>query len=1141
MAQETNLNVAPYYDDFDPAKDYHKILFKPGQPVQARELTGLQSILQNQVSKFGEHFFKEGSSVIPGQLSYFSNFYCIQVEENFLGVPISLYLDNLVGKVLTGETSGVEAEVKKVIRSNESENNNTTLYLSYVGSGTQSNESISFLDGENLLTKTVVPYGNTNIGVGQGVARTISEDASQIGSAMGITEGTYFIRGYFVRVAEQMILLDQYGTLPSYRVGLDIIESIVNSDIDSQLVDNAAGFSNYAAPGADRLEIKAILSKRELDDTDDISFVELSRVENGQLKTFTERSDYNTFSQELARRTYDESGDYYIKPFKVNVLDSLDNKEGNSGLYEETETTEDGYIPSRDLMVYDVSSGKAYIKGYEVELISNTLVDVAKPRTFDGAEENISLKLGTKVEVNRTFGSAGVGIATTAFVTLRDQRIGAGHSLASGQEVGVARVYDYNLEDEYVDDTSTSSLRLFDIQYHTQVQVNENFTSLSKSSFVEGQSSSATGFVNVDVTSGKNFTLSQVKGKFIVGERLIIDGVANRRIVAFTTSFDSSSVKSIHQEVGAGKTFNGDVVLDNRHAIGKPITIGAHTANASTITATKGTFSGISTTGSILVYNRVGVNSEAFARITSISSDGSQATVAGITTVVGVCEGGLPTSQTEVSNASIAHGNFISDNDGSFLIPLKRNNIAGINLRDTTIAIRKQYKNLTVSGSTLTSPSLEENFFYLAFDEERYTITYEDGSIEPLTSDQFNLDSSTGLITFRNLSKASATNVTLTTTQNKLDVTPKIKRRQNAGILTINRSKYAESGSSATGVGVKDNGLTYSSVYGTRVEDKEISLNTVDVKNVLAIFESFDTSDPELPTLTVSSITSPNSTSSDFIIGERIIGSQSRAVGRVILAPSGSSINFVTLNDISFIPGETIESGDSGINATVSAVTKGSVRISDNYTFDNGQRAEYYDYSRIIRKENATEPTRRLTIVYQSCYIESTDTGEIITANSYGGDSYSEDVALFDGRRTSDYIDIRPRLSDYNTSSTTSPFEFNSRSFVGDAQAPTNIIVSDENLLVNYTYYLGRIDKVYMGRNGVVQISRGTPSLNPLPPAGVSDSLEIATVTIPPYVYDINDIKVEATQHKRYTMRDIGKLEKRITNLEYYTALSLLE
>ena len=82
MSQETNLNVAPYYDDFNPAKDYYKILFKPGQPVQARELTGLQSMLQNQVSSFGQHMFKEGTSVIPGQLSYFSNFYILKI---FLG------------------------------------------------------------------------------------------------------------------------------------------------------------------------------------------------------------------------------------------------------------------------------------------------------------------------------------------------------------------------------------------------------------------------------------------------------------------------------------------------------------------------------------------------------------------------------------------------------------------------------------------------------------------------------------------------------------------------------------------------------------------------------------------------------------------------------------------------------------------------------------------------------------------------------------------------------------------------------------------------------------------------------------------------------------------------------------------------
>ena len=53
MPQKTNLNVALYYDDFDKANNFYKVLFKPGYPVQARELTGLQSILQNQIENYG--------------------------------------------------------------------------------------------------------------------------------------------------------------------------------------------------------------------------------------------------------------------------------------------------------------------------------------------------------------------------------------------------------------------------------------------------------------------------------------------------------------------------------------------------------------------------------------------------------------------------------------------------------------------------------------------------------------------------------------------------------------------------------------------------------------------------------------------------------------------------------------------------------------------------------------------------------------------------------------------------------------------------------------------------------------------------------------------------------------------------------
>ena len=115
MSQETNLNVAPYFDDFDAQNDYYKVLFKPGYPVQARELTTLQSILQNQIEKFGQHFFKEGAKVIPGNTSYSSTYYAVQIDNTYLGIQVSDYIDQLIGAKITGQTSGVTGVVNKVI------------------------------------------------------------------------------------------------------------------------------------------------------------------------------------------------------------------------------------------------------------------------------------------------------------------------------------------------------------------------------------------------------------------------------------------------------------------------------------------------------------------------------------------------------------------------------------------------------------------------------------------------------------------------------------------------------------------------------------------------------------------------------------------------------------------------------------------------------------------------------------------------------------------------------------------------------------------------------------------------------------------------------------------------------------------
>ena len=151
MSQQTNLNVSPYFDDFDANNDYHKVLFKPGVPVQARELTTLQSILQNQIEKFGQHFFKEGAKVIPGNTSYTQLYYCVQLQNTFLGVPVSAYVDQLVGSKITGQTSGVTATVDKVLLPQDSERGNLTLYINYLSSSVQNNSTQQFFDGESLV------------------------------------------------------------------------------------------------------------------------------------------------------------------------------------------------------------------------------------------------------------------------------------------------------------------------------------------------------------------------------------------------------------------------------------------------------------------------------------------------------------------------------------------------------------------------------------------------------------------------------------------------------------------------------------------------------------------------------------------------------------------------------------------------------------------------------------------------------------------------------------------------------------------------------------------------------------------------------------------------------------------------------
>jgi hypothetical protein len=1144
MSQQTNLNVAPYFDDFNANNDYHRVLFKPGYPVQARELTTLQSILQNQIEKFGQHFFKEGAKVIPGNTGYNSLYYAVELDNNYNGIPVSAYAEQLVGTKITGQTSGVSAVVDKILLPQDSERGNLTLYVSYLNSNTQNNSTQQFSDAESLICNTTITsglLGNTSISVGTPFAITLANNATSIGSAFNISEGVYFVRGQFVNVKTETLILDQYTNTPNYRVGLFVSEEIINSYTDETLSDNSQGFNNYAAPGADRLKISVSLFKKSLTDFDDSNFVELATITNGVIKSQKQTSEYSIITDELARRTYAESGDYVTNPFQISVKESLNNLQGNQGIFNQGQLTYGGSTPSDNLALYQVSPGKAFVRGYEVETISPTFLDVNKPRTTKTLEDqSINYNTGPTFTLNRVYGSPAIGIGNTYVLSLRDQRVGTSSTIANGKEIGVARVYDFKLESGSYNSSNLNlnqwNISLYDIQTITEIAVNEPIT-LTVPTFIKGKSSGATAFLKDAVSVGTALTVYDKSGEFLPNESFSFDGIDYGVVAVAVTSYGVSDVKSVYGIVGSGSTFSADTIQSNAFNVGIA-TISALSGGISTITSPNVLFPGNNVkVGNLVKFSDSTISEPIFARVTGVGA--STVRIAGVTTVPGIASGKLPASSLSVTDLTILKTNLESSTDNTLFTKLPKTNISNVSLENATLTIRKSF-TVNISGNQLSIPvSAGDNETFLPFDEERYSLIRSDGTIEVLTSDKFAFISGGTQLQIYNLG-TNNTGATLITTLRKIKPKSKVKLKNRVGSIVINKSKYEGSG---IGASTFDDGLTFGNyAYGTRVQDEIISLNVPDIVQVHGIYESSDTTDPSAPTATLTSITGQTSTTSDLVIGERIVGQASGAVAICAEKLSTSQISFVYKNQNTFRVGETILFSESGISATIISLDSLSFDISGNYKFRSGQNGTFYDYGVISRKSDSNEPSKKIKVYFESGYYDTTDDGDITTVNSYSNYDYGLEIPRVNTIRNSDIIDIRPRVSSYTVSEgARSPLEFYGRTFNASGNSAANVLASDESIVTTFSFYLGRIDRIYLSKDGKFQVKYGTPSERPEKPVSVDDALEIASITLPPYLYDTSQASIEFLEHKRYRMVDIKQLENRIRSLEYYTTLSLLE
>ena len=1157
MPQKTNLNAYPYFDDFNPDNIYHKILFKPGYPIQARELTTLQSILQNQIEQFGKWAFQEGSPVIPGSITYDDRYYAVELKNNFNGIEVFEYVEAITGKTIFGQSSGVRAKVISCINAQASERDNTTIYVSYIDSDYANSEYVGFSDGENLLleedtvfTIGVNPDSFLTIRRGEAFASTITRNCNSVGSQVTVASGIYFARGYFIKSDPQFIILDQYNNFPSYIVGFEVVEDIITVEEDQFLNDNARGFSNYAAPGADRLGISLILKKIGVDQEFPDNFIRLLEVNNGIVRNVQRDPRLNELGKELAKRTYDESGDYYLKSPTISAKETLNNLLGNGGIYNKDQITFNENIPDENLGTYQISPLKAYIKGYEVDITSPVFLDFQKARTTKRLEnQSVVYNTGSTLTLNRVYGSPVVGFSTY-ILSLRSDRIGINSSSPSGKEIGVARVYDFALEsgsyDSLIPDANQWDISLYDVQTYTEIGINE-VISLNAPSYIKGKSSGASAFLRFDASNSGILTAYNVSGNFITGEKLIFDDVENQntRVSTSITSYTIDNVKSLYGLVGTSYTFCADTIQTTKKQFGNiEITAIDPVLGVSTAKSNIPIFSGVVNKGDLVSYTIQGKSYPSYAKVNTITS--TTLTLAGITTIAGVCDGQLPSSNISVTDFKLLGTKRVTSENESLYTKLPKDCISNIDLTNSNLTIKRQFDVVITSNST-ANISADENETFLPFDEERYVLITENGITEKLTSDKFDLityNSSGGFaIKFNGLSTANGS-AKLIATLNKANISTKLKNRSRIKSVVINKSRLVGSGIGNTTL---NNGLVYGKYpYGTRVEDDEICLLQSDVTKIYGIFEKSDSSnlnsDPTTPRMTLSGINGVSGTTDDIELGEIFIGEVSKAVAIYAEKVNLGTIGFIYLNSSSFIRGESITFESSRINSIVNSTTIGDKDITSNYILDNGQRNAIYDYSRIERKQSYKEPIRKIKIYFESSSYSSSDVGDITTVNSYQNFGYSE-IPSINQIRTSDIIDIRPKVLDYQViEGARSPFEFLTRNFSETYNNSSKyVLASDENINLSYSFYLPRVDKIFLSKDALFQLKSGEPSETNQFPYSIDDSIELATIYVPAYTFSVNDVSIVKKDYKRYTMSDIGKLETRIDNLEYYSTLSLLE
>ncbi len=1141
MPSKTDFNVSPYYDDFAESKKFHRVMYRPAFAVQARELTTQQAILQNQIEKMSDSMFKHGSMVIPGEVTYDLNHFSIKLT-SFTGT-----LANFAGTAITGGTSGVVADVLSVVVTDGTDPD--TLFVKYRNSGTD-NATDKFTDGETLTSDAST--GETAV-----VAST------HTGSAAFVDAGTYYINGFFVEVESQSLILDKYTNTPDYRVGLTVSETFVTSTDDSSLLDNATGSSNINATGAHRFKITLTLAKLSPTSTEDSNFVETFRLRSGKLQNRPIDDVRTSIEDTLARRTYDESGDYVVDDFELDIREHLLSGT-NRGIYAADTTSDDGNTADEAKLAFGLSQGKAYVKGYEIGKIGTTYIDVDKARDFETDSGSITrFDVGSFVNVENVFGTPDINFVSGEienFKTLRlvDTAHGTrgtvfGTALAHVFDIGRAktRAFEYRSGSAASPDSGTSTHLssgsvtdvvfkhfLFDIEMFSHVNIAGKMSgALTTGDKLTGETSGATGIVEGVTTEGSAVITGATSAdpvvvtcsgghNFTEGQQIVIAGVSGITDINTThtvkdptaTTFKLFTAQAAASTTPAAVDGSGYSSFSGSGGTAKHTTI--------VLSNIQGEFS-VGETVSAPTNSRTGT-----VQFNSLGCKGFQQKEFNQTK--GISMAGSPTYTSNVSLGS----NFAENKTLT-------GNITVANSATAVIGSGTKFTSELRIGDSITFS-----------DNANTTVTRLVESINSNTSLELTAavgssDVTTSAPFIRRRAKLQDAGKNTAIFKLPYDVVKTLLTEDNAGLsdtsFKIRRQFVTTLSSSGTG----------SLTAGTNEVFSAFSENDYAVSIMSTGSGGTGAAGDVISLSTANDFTlggSPTGKTLAINLGSGYNGHKIKVSATISTSVAGAKTktetagSTITVDTEALATDDFISLGKADVNKLnnvymaadfSTAANTDDTDITNRFDLDTGMRDNFYDIGRLVLKPGKPAPTGRLLINFN--FFEH-GAGNFFSVDSYSGftykniPAYTSDVSgeIFALR---DCLDFRPRVDDASTINSGSV----DRSYDGTGASAIEFAKVNSDVTADVEYYLSKRGRVYLSSKGQFKVVTGASAIEPGFGEQLKDAVHLYDVFLPAFTFDISTIEIKAIDNRRYTMRDIGGLHKRIENLEYYTQLSLLE